>query len=86
MAGEGKGGSILIKSNATRSHILEEAIHHEQRILFGDEYVQKNRIQMEIDAQDKLLRIGKNEGWSQAEMDEIGKAKSKWEEELKKNK
>jgi len=82
--GDGQGGSILITSKATRSHILEEAIHHQQRLLYGDKYFYANRNLLEVQAQDKLLEIGRKEGWSQAEMEAIQKARNKWAEALKK--
>jgi len=84
MGGQGTEGSILITSSATRSHILEEAIHHEQRMIYGDDYFYGNRNKLEVEAQDRLLEIGKKEGWSISEMDEIRAAKTKWENASKK--
>ena len=84
MAGEGTTGSILIKTDATRSHILEEAIHHQQRMLYGNKFVDANKYEMEIQAQNTLLEIGRKENWSKDEMTEIKKAKNYWEIQEKK--
>jgi RHS repeat-associated protein len=86
MGGEGSGGSIIITSDATRSHILEEAIHHQQRMEHGDKYFYSHRNELEVEAQNKLLRIGKNEGWSEREMQEIQRAKGTWQKALKSEK
>lgn len=83
MGGEGKGGSILITNDAPRSHLLEEAIHHEQRMLHGDEYFFSNQAKLEVEAQDKLFKIGKKEGWAKSELNEISRAKATWQSKLK---
>jgi len=84
--GKGSQGTILITKDAPRSHILEEAIHHEQRIKYGDNYFYSNRNKLEVEAQDKLLKIGKKEGWSKKEINEIEKAKSFWQKALRSEK
>lgn len=86
IGGEGKDGTILITSSATRSHILEEAIHHEQRLLYGDDYFYSNRNLLEIQAQDKLLEIGQREGWSKSEIEEIQNARKTYVQALKNEK
>jgi len=83
MGGEGNSGSILVMRNAPRSHVLEEVIHHNQRKVFGDDYFQNNIAKLEVEAQDQLLQIGKKEGWSTSELDEIQRAKNTWTQKLK---
>jgi len=78
-----EGGLILLQPNAPRSHLLEEAIHHEQVMQKGNEYFSAHVNEMEIGAQDKLLRIGAKEGWSKKELDEIRGAKAAYERALK---
>ncbi|HNP24986.1 MAG TPA: RHS repeat-associated core domain-containing protein [Panacibacter sp.] len=77
--------SILVTKNAGRADLLEEAIHHQQTLQYGGEYVQIpiNKATLEIEAQDKLLTIGGKEGWSESEMNSIKSAKVKWENHLK---
>jgi hypothetical protein len=71
-------------SNTSRPLILEEAIHHQQALKYGMEFVQEgvNSYKLEIEAQDKLLKIGKKEGWSAEEMAEIQRAKETWQKKL----
>jgi hypothetical protein len=84
--GEGSKGSILITKNASRSHILEEAIHHEQRMQYGDDFFYANRDALEIEAQKRLLKIGTNEGWSKIELKEIENALETWKKALNSSK
>jgi hypothetical protein len=48
MGGEGKSGSILLTQDAKRSHILEEAIHHQQRMTYGDKYFYSHQAKLEV--------------------------------------
>ena len=86
MGAEGSQGYILTTSAASRVEILEEAIHHSQRIYFGDDIFYSNRNLLEFSAQEKLLEIGAREGWSKAEMNAIRKAKRTWAKEYLKEK
>jgi RHS repeat-associated protein len=82
MGGEGTKGSILVAEGASRATILEEAIHHAQRLKYGDKYFYSNVAKLEVEAQNQLLKIGTKEGWKAAELSEITKAKSTWEKVL----
>lgn len=79
-----KGGSILIREGADRPTILEEIIHHNQTVNYGEDFVARNRIQIEIEAQDILLEVGKIEKWTPEQMDRIRRAKEVWMNESKK--
>ena len=81
-----KKSSILLRPNASRAAILEESIHHGQLVKYGEKYMTTNRVQLEIEAQDELLRIGKKEGWSKSELDRISHAKQTYQAELNKAK
>lgn len=82
MGGEGTKGSILVSENASRIQILEEAIHHEQRMQFGDKFFYDNVSKLEVAAQSKLLLIGKKEGWKASDIKDIEKAKSTWQKNV----
>jgi hypothetical protein len=60
---------ITLREGFGRADILEEAIHHQQRKLHGEDYFNANVLRLEMEAQDKLLEIGKRENWSKTEMD-----------------
>jgi RHS repeat-associated core domain len=76
---------IQISKGASRAAILEEAIHYEQYLKYGEEYMHEisNMHKMEIEAKDRLLEIGKKEKWPTAEMDQIKAERASHEKELK---
>jgi len=78
---EGKG-LMIFRENISRPAYLEEIIHHNQKLKYGEEYFLKNRNLLEIEAQDELLKMGKEEKWSQSAIDEIQKAKQTWQKKL----
>lgn len=61
-------GIITLQKGFGRADILEEAIHHQQGKLYSDTYFQENVNLLEVQAQDKLLEIGKKENGSKTEM------------------
>lgn len=61
---------------------MEEVIHHNQRMRVGKDDFLKNRTRLEIEAQDELLKIGKDRGWSQDDMDRIQRARDTWQKQL----
>jgi RHS repeat-associated protein len=79
LGGEGKEAIVVIQADAPRSHILEEAIHHQQRLTYGDDYVRAHSAELEVQAQDELIRIGEKEKWSKEELDEIKGARNTWQ-------
>ena len=82
MGGEGTKGLILVAEGASRATILEEAIHHGQRLKYGDKFFFSNVAKLEVEAQKQLLKIGTKEGWKASELSEIGRAKDKWQKVL----
>jgi hypothetical protein len=84
MATEDGQGLITLGENPTRQEIVEELIHHEQNIKYGKDYMVENRNLIEIRAQDRLLKIGKKEGWSKDAMDEIKQARETWVQKYEK--
>jgi RHS repeat-associated protein len=79
-------GFMLIREGASRMTVLEESIHHLQKVKYGEKYFLQNNVKLEIEAQNELLEIGKSEGWSASEMDRINRAKATWESKLPKKK
>ena len=77
------GGIIILRENVGRPALVEEVLHHNQKMLYGEEYFLRNRNALEVEAQIELLEIGEAEGWSTAEMDRIREAKIEWENKLK---
>jgi hypothetical protein len=77
---------MLVREGASRATILEEMIHHNQKVTYGEDYFVRNNVALEIEAQDILLGVGKKEGWSSAEMDRISHAKKAWQAKEKKSK
>lgn len=78
---EGQGIMILV-ANPTRQEIAEEILHHEQLLKYGKDYFTSNPYLMEVEAQNILLKIGKDEKWSKKEMDEIIRARETWTKKL----
>lgn len=79
-----EGGIIIVRPEASYTAVVEEMIHHNQSLLHGEENFLKNRNQLEIEAQDELLRIGEAEGWGADEMDRTRAAHSEWVKQLEK--
>jgi len=77
---------IQIPKDASRAMIIEEAIHYQQYVKYGEDYMSSKigQLKSEVEAQETLLRIGKKEKWSAEEMNEIKGAKATWEKALKK--
>ncbi len=86
--GEGTTGEIIVRRDATRAEILEEAIHHEQRMIYGDDIFSDPAItnKLEIEAKDRLLTIGQKEGWTEAEIQKIRSERLAHEKASKKRK
>jgi len=82
MSLEDGSGIMIFRENVSRPAYLEEIIHHNQKLKHGEEYFLRNRNLLEVEAQEELLMIGKEEGWTQGEMDEIGRAQKSWQKKL----
>lgn len=79
-------GTISLMKGFQRVDVMEEAIHFQQRMQFGDDFYgnSANKAFLELDAQNQLLRIGTNENWTKEVMDRIRSDKSYWEKQIKK--
>ena len=81
---EGTEGTIIMREGASIETVAEEVIHFNQFKEHGEKYFLKNRTKLELEAQDKLLEIGKEEGWSDEVMSRIERAKEAWQNLLEK--
>ncbi|WP_343670542.1 RHS repeat-associated core domain-containing protein [Chitinophaga sp.] len=75
-------GIMILGANPRRREIAEEILHHEQLLKYGKDYFTSNPYLMEVEAQNILLKIGKDEKWSKKEMDEIIRARETWTKKL----
>jgi hypothetical protein len=78
----GRPGIIAWGKNPSRAAVVEEIIHFGQhrRLGFGD--ISSQIIKLEIQAQLRLLRIGKILNWSEAELARIQRALETWRSQL----
>ncbi len=83
---EGGEGIVMLRPGYSRQALFEEIIHHNQRQKYGEKYFLKNNELIEIEAQDELLKIGKKEGWSKKDINQIKRAKETWTKKLKNKK
>jgi RHS repeat-associated protein len=74
---------MLIREGADRPTILEELIHHNQQLKYGEKYFYANRDKLEVEAQNILLEVGTKEGWSKKQLDRIQSAKDTWLKKVK---
>ena len=79
---ETDGGTLIIREGASVETIAEEIIHYNQFKKHGETFFLENRTQLEIEAQDKLIQIGKEEGWSDEVMKRIRNARESWQKLL----
>jgi hypothetical protein len=75
----GKPGVMVFGPNPTRTQVVEELLHFGQhkRLGFG-EVGQSRIVDLEIQAQDRLLQVGPRLGWTEAELAQIRQAREQW--------
>ena len=78
ISGKGTKGTILMREDSPYSALVEEALHHAQRMKYGDEYFFANRNVLEVQAQDILISIARNEGWGASEIIRLQAARESW--------
>jgi len=79
---QGSEGTIIMREGASVEVLAEEIIHFNQFQKHGESYFLKNRNKLEIEAQDELLKIGAQEGWSDDVIDRIKRARETWQKQL----
>lgn len=79
----GRPGIIVLGNAPSRSAVIEELIHLGQHRRFKWEDVTHLIPRLEVEAQHKLLQIGKRMGWTVEEIERIQRALKVWEAELK---
>ncbi len=83
---EGEPGILMLKPSPARGDVLEELIHFGQHRRNGwkapvDDIA---RVQFEVEAQQKMLRIGERMGFTAEEMDHFRRALDFWQDQLPK--
>jgi len=73
---------ILLKTNASASAVFEELIHSTQYKQGRNDGTYENRLQMEIEAQEKLIKYQKIYGISDVENEQTKKALKNYYEEF----
>ncbi len=83
----GQPGALVLRDTASRNVIMEELLHLEQhRMLNFKEMEVPEMLKLEIEAQDALLRYGKNNNWTADELAQIERNKQYWlDEQVKVN-
>jgi hypothetical protein len=76
----GRPGLIALGTNPSRTAVVEELLHLGQHRRLGWGVVQDRIFQLEIEAQEKLLKIGRKLGWTEDELRAIAIARSRWKE------
>jgi len=74
----GEPGILVLGKNPTEAAVVEELLHLGQHRKTGWADVTDRIVQLEIEAQEKLLRIGEHLGWSSDELAKVEAALGKW--------
>lgn len=78
----GISGFFAFPDNPTRTQVIEELLHYGQHKKTGFASLEwKDIVQFEIEAQKKLLVIGRSLNWSVAELEQIERALIQWQAE-----
>jgi hypothetical protein len=78
---EGGPGTLIFGPSPTRAQVTEELMHLGQFRNRGWPTTNNNpllRVEIEIEAQDRLLQLGARRGWTEAELNEIRQAREVW--------
>jgi hypothetical protein len=70
---------LLLREHASRSAVIEELLHlgQHRKTKFSPEFYTE-LVKYEIEAQEKLLKLGERLGWTSYELNEIEKALNYW--------
>jgi hypothetical protein len=88
MVGDGSRGTLLLRPGATRLQVMEELVHHGQHVRAGlrlptdSAQLALVQVQREIEAQDILLRIARNQNWTAEEIARITANREVWVRKL----
>lgn len=79
----GRPGFIAWGKGVPRTAVVEELIHLRQHRKMGYQMpTSRQLIELEIEAQKELIRLGQKLGWTSDEVEEIGRAKDLWTKKL----
>jgi acyl CoA:acetate/3-ketoacid CoA transferase beta subunit len=88
MADNGRRGVLILRPGATRLEVMEELVHHGQHVRAGlrlptdSAQLALVQVQREIEAQDILLRIARNQNWTAEEVARITANREVWVRKL----
>jgi len=74
----GKAGIMVFGPNPTRAQVIEEVLHFGQHKKSGYGEIGDKIVDLEIQAQDKLLNLGARKNWSAGEIEQIQRAREQW--------
>lgn len=74
----GKPGVMVFGPNPTRTQVVEELLHYGQHKALGFGSVSNRVVELEIQAQNRLLQVGPRLGWTPGELAQIERARSEW--------
>lgn len=78
---EGQSGFFAFPPSPTRAQVVEELLHYGQHRKVGFKSVSWLEIvQFELEAQERLLKIGVRLNWSEAELGQILRAWQRWQQ------
>jgi hypothetical protein len=84
MVGDGSRGTLILRPGATRLEVMEEVVHHGQHVKAGLKLptdtagLKLVQLQREVEAQDILLRIARNQNWTAEEVARITANREVW--------
>ncbi|MFI2813267.1 hypothetical protein [Microbulbifer sp. JSM ZJ756] len=71
----GMPGIMVFGPNPTRAQVIEEVLHFGQHKKAGFGSIGDQIVDLEIQAQDQLLKLGARKNWTNAELQQIERAK-----------
>jgi hypothetical protein len=74
----GKAGIMVFGPNPTRAQVIEEVLHFGQHKKSGFGEIGSQIVDLEIQAQDKLLNLGARKNWTTGELEQIQRAREQW--------
>ncbi|STZ63923.1 phage head morphogenesis protein, SPP1 gp7 family [Moraxella lacunata] len=81
----GMSGFFAFPENPTRTQVIEELLHYGQHKSTNFASLEwQDIVQFEIQAQKKLLTVGRLLGWTVAELEQIERALAQWQQEWEK--
>jgi len=71
---------MVFGPSPTRAQVVEEQLHYGQYKALGFGPISDKVVDLELQAQDKLLQVGPRLGWSDQELSQIQRARDQWQQ------